>query len=114
MIKMDSERILEVLRNLIGNAVKFTPESGRVSVSARLRDQKVEVSVADTGPGIPKENLTMIFDKFQQANLGGSSQTNGTGLGLAMAKHIVNAHGGAIWAESEPGQGSAFIFVLPV
>ena len=112
-IRMDSERILQALRNLIGNAVKFTPEGGRVRVSALLVNRNVEVSVSDTGPGIPEENLSKIFDKFQQASPSGSYPMKGTGLGLAIVKHIISSHGGKIWAESKSGQGSTFIFVLP-
>ncbi|HVP76859.1 MAG TPA: ATP-binding protein [Thermodesulfobacteriota bacterium] len=112
-LKIDSERILQALRNIIGNAVKFTPENGRVKVSARRADHGVEVSVADTGPGIPAGNLITIFEKFQQATTGGSHAVKGTGLGLAIAKQIITLHGGKIWAESEFGRGSTFIFVLP-
>jgi len=112
IIKIDSERILQALRNIIGNAVKFTPEAGRVRISVRSIDHQVEVSVADTGPGIPAGNLVTIFEKFQQAKTGGSS-IQGTGLGLAIAKQIIARHGGKIWAESRSGQGSTFIFVLP-
>ena len=112
-IKMDSERILQALRNIIGNAVKFTPEKGRVRVSARRADHGVEVSMADTGPGIPAGDLITIFEKFQQANKEGSHPVKGTGLGLAIAKQIITHHGGKIWAESELGHGSTFIFVLP-
>ncbi len=106
---LDIEKILHVLRNLIGNAVKFTPDGGQVRISARLTNGNLEVSVADTGPGIPRENLIIIFDKFKSFN-----NRNGTGLGLAIVKNIINAHRGKVWAESEPGQGSTFIFVLPV
>ncbi len=113
-VRMDSERILQVLRNLIGNAVKFTPEGGRVMISASQVSQEVEVSVSDTGPGIPPANLTAIFDKYQQAAATGSYRMKGTGLGLSIAKHIISSHGGRIWAESRPGEGSTFIFVLPV
>jgi len=115
IIRLDSERILQVLRNLIGNAVKFTPEGGRVAVFAHHKDGLVEVSVADTGPGIPGKNLTTIFDKYQQASTPGFYQVKvsaGSGLGLAIVKHIVTSHGGKVWAESEPGQGSTFTFVL--
>jgi two-component system sensor histidine kinase GlrK len=112
-LKMDSERILQALRNIIGNAVKFTPEKGRVRVSARRADHGVEVSVADTGPGIPAGNLITIFEKFQQATTEGSHPVKGTGLGLAIAKQIITLHGGKIWAESDLGRGSTFIFVLP-
>ena len=114
VIRMDREKILQVLRNLIGNAVKFTPEGGEVRVSARLVHREVEVSVSDTGPGITKENLTTIFEKFHQAPLRNSDRVKGTGLGLAIVRHVIAAHGGRVWAESEPGHGSSFIFVLPV
>lgn len=113
VIKVDSEKVLQALRNLIGNAVKFTPDGGQVTISARQRDRAVEVSVADTGPGIPAENLATIFDKFQQAASAGSYRIKGTGLGLAIVKHIITSHGGKVWAESQAGQGSTFIFVLP-
>ncbi len=112
-LKMDSERMLQALRNIIGNAVKFTPEKGRVKVSARPADHGVEVSVTDTGPGIPAGNLITIFEKYQQATTGGSYPVKGTGLGLAIAKQIISLHGGKIWAQSELGRGSTFIFVLP-
>jgi len=111
-VKMDSERILQVLRNLIGNAMRFTPDEGQVTVSARSVDGGLEVSVADTGPGIPAEDLTSIFEKFKQAG-SKTSQIKGTGLGLAIAKQIITRHGGKIWAKSGPGSGSTFVFVLP-
>jgi two-component system sensor histidine kinase GlrK len=114
LIKMDSEKILQVLRNLIGNAVKFTPDGGRVRASARPVNGGVEFSVADTGPGIPSEKLAMVFDKFQQVPTPGSRGTRGTGLGLAIVQHIIKSHGGKVWVESQLGQGSTFIFVLPV
>lgn len=113
IVKIDSERILQALRNIIGNAVKFTPKGGRVKVSARSADHGVEVSIADTGPGIPKENLITIFEKFQQAITDRTLPTQGTGLGLAIAKQIITHHGGKIWAESQLGHGSTFIFFLP-
>ncbi len=112
--RADGGRILQALRNLVGNAVKFTPEGGQVTVSARHGNGTVEISVADTGPGIPTENLTTIFEKYQQATSTGSYRIEGTGLGLALVKHIVTSHGGKVWAESELGQGSRFTFVLPV
>jgi len=112
-VKMDRERLLQALRNLIGNAVKFTPRAGRVRVAVRSIDDKLEVSVWDTGPGIAPENLKTIFDKFHQGTHGGAFSANGTGLGLAIAKHIVTSHGGQIWAENHPAQGSTFIFILP-
>jgi two-component system sensor histidine kinase GlrK len=113
IIKIDSERILQALRNIIGNAIKFSPEKGRMRISARSVGHGVEISVADTGPGIPAGNLITIFEKFQQATTEGSRPVNGTGLGLAIAKQIITHHGGKIWAKSELGHGSTFIFVLP-
>ena len=112
-VKIDSERILQVLRNLLGNAVKFTPKGGQVSVAAKPADNTVEVSVKDTGPGIPAESLTSIFEKFNQGNPPRAQARVGTGLGLAIAKSIISSHGGKIWAESQLGKGSTFIFVLP-
>jgi two-component system sensor histidine kinase GlrK len=112
-LKMDTERILEVLRNLIGNAIKFTPRGGYVKVSTRPVNRGVEVSVADTGPGIPAEYLSTVFEKFRQAPRPGSNMSKGTGLGLAIAKQVITHHGGKIWAESEPGHGSTLFFVLP-
>ena len=113
MIKMDRERMLQVLRNFIGNAIKFTPRGGQITVSAVPKEGILEVCVKDTGPGIPQDNLTIIFEKFQQAPLQRSNSMRGSGLGLAIAKHIITAHGGKVWAESGPGQGSSFFFVLP-
>jgi two-component system, NtrC family, sensor histidine kinase GlrK len=115
-LKMDSERILQALRNLIGNAVKFTPAGGRVTLSAWPTDggvRGVKVSVADTGPGIPADSLSSIFDKYQQVTPNGSHPVKGTGLGLALVKEIITSHGGKVWAESKTGQGSTFIFILP-
>ena len=112
IINIDRERLLQVLRNLIGNAVKFTPDAGQVKILARSIDGGVEVSVADTGPGIPTEDLSTIFEKFRQVN-SEASQIKGTGLGLAIAKQVITRHGGKIWAESVSGGGSTFVFVLP-
>jgi two-component system sensor histidine kinase GlrK len=113
-VHMDGDRLLQALRNLIGNAVKFTPEGGSIKVSARPTNGGVEVAVQDTGPGIPKENMTTIFEKFHQVPGKSSNPMKGTGLGLAIVKHIITAHGGKVWAENQPGQGSTFFFVLPL
>jgi len=107
-LKVDRERMLQVLRNLIGNAVKFTPPQGHVIISARSVSPGVEISVRDTGPGIPGHKLSTVFEKYN-----GSDHRSGTGLGLAIAKHIIVAHGGKIWVESTLGEGSRFIFVIP-
>jgi two-component system sensor histidine kinase GlrK len=112
-VEIDTERILQVLRNLIGNAVKFTPGGGQVKVLARPVHKGVEISVIDTGPGIAQENLVIIFNKFEQVSPVGSSRVKGTGLGLAIVKHIIKSHGGEVWANSKLGEGSRFIFVLP-
>lgn len=110
---MDSERIRQVLRNLIGNALKFTPRGGLVRVVVRRTDEGATVAVTDTGPGIPNEHIHGIFEKFRQVSPANSRRLQGTGLGLAIVKHIVQAHGGRIWVESEVGRGSTFTFVLP-
>ena len=106
----DRGRILQVLSNLVGNAVKFTPNGSTVTISASRDGDVVRFSVADRGPGIPQEHISRIFDRFWQAKERGE----GAGLGLAIAKGIVEAHGGRIWAESEPGHGANFFFTLPV
>ncbi|MEW6109458.1 MAG: HAMP domain-containing sensor histidine kinase [Nitrospirota bacterium] len=111
-VKMDKERILQVLRNLMANALKFTPKDGYIWVFANPVDGGVQVSVADTGPGLSKEDMQTVFDKFKQATMTNSNRLKGTGLGLAIVKHIINAHGGKIWVESAPGKGSIFFFVL--
>lgn len=113
LLKLDQEKILQVLRNLIGNAVKFTPEGGQVIVGAGVNNGNVQISIGDTGPGIREDDLSKIFDKYHQVQTEGRA-AHGTGLGLAIAKYAVTAHGGKIWAESKPGEGSTFLFSLPV
>jgi two-component system sensor histidine kinase GlrK len=110
-LSIDAERMLQVLRNLIGNALKFTPRGGTVSITARHEEKTVLVSVADTGPGIPAEHVAVIFDKFRQAP--GAGRIPGSGLGLAIVKHIIEAHGGTVWVQSKAGNGSIFTFQLP-
>ena len=112
-VRLDPERILQVLRNLMANAVKFTPKGGQVSVAAKTHDGILEVSVKDSGPGIPAESLGSIFEKFSQGSHAGANHRQGTGLGLAIAKNIITSHGGNLWAESQLGSGSKFVFVLP-
>ncbi|HEY2988799.1 MAG TPA: ATP-binding protein [Candidatus Binatia bacterium] len=113
LVKMDPDRILQALRNLVGNAVKFTPDGGRVTLSAEQKNGNVQVTVTDTGPGISPDDLPMIFDKYRQGNSKSSYMLRGTGLGLSIVRHIITSHGGHVWVESEAGQGSSFIFVLP-
>jgi signal transduction histidine kinase len=107
----DRERLHQVLGNLVGNAVKFTPAGGRIRVSAgRAEHGEVRVAVEDTGPGIPPEHLEHVFDRFWQAR---STRRAGAGLGLAIARGVVEAHGGRIAARSEVGKGTTFEFTLP-
>jgi len=104
-------KLLErVFTNLIGNAIKFTPENGIITVSIKEQDNFVECFVQDTGEGIPKEYLKKIFEKFGQVK---NKTKGGTGLGLTICKYIVELHKGKIWVESEYGHGAKFVFVLP-
>ncbi|MGQ0834369.1 MAG: sensor histidine kinase [Gammaproteobacteria bacterium] len=107
----DRDRLGQVLSNLVSNALKFTPPQGRVSVRARLHHDNIHVSVQDTGPGVHPDSLPHIFDRFWQADRTSSA---GAGLGLQIAKGIVEAHRGSIWAESELGRGTTFHFTVPV
>jgi len=112
---MDAGRVKQVLLNLLGNAIKFTPEAGRVWVRADVADGMARVEVGDTGPGIPAEDQERIFLEFQQVKTGGGAdKPEGTGLGLALAKKFVEMHGGVLWVESEAGKGSRFFFTLPM
>jgi signal transduction histidine kinase len=111
---VDRERLHQVLFNLLDNAVRFTPPDGTVTVSATRRGVTCEVRVADTGPGIPAEHLPHVFERFYRVDQARSRGDGGTGIGLAIAHSIVEAHGGRIWAESEVGNGSVFAFDLPL
>jgi len=112
---MDAARVKQVLLNLVGNAIKFTPERGRVRVRSMAENGSVRVEVNDTGPGIPTGDHERIFLEFQQSQTTrGAGKPEGTGLGLALAKKFVEMHGGRIWVESEVGRGSTFAFSLPM
>jgi signal transduction histidine kinase len=102
---------VQVLSNLIGNAVKFSERGARVLVSATPGDDEVTLAVADNGPGIPAADLPHVFTRFYRSR--GTPRAKGTGLGLAIAEGIVRAHGGRIWVESTLGEGSTFAFTLP-
>ena len=108
----DERRVRQVIFNLLSNAVKFTPQGGTVDVSAVRVNGEVRVSVADTGPGIAPEDHDRIFEEFQQTDAG-AAHREGTGLGLALSKRLVELHGGHIWVDSELGKGSTFVFTLP-
>ena len=112
VIRGDERRLRQVVFNLLSNAVKFTPAGGSVVVETARVNGDVIVSVSDTGPGVAPEDQERIFDEFQQTELG-VAQRDGTGLGLALSKRIVELHGGRIWVESEPPQGSRFVFSVP-
>lgn len=108
-LELDPVRIREVLANLIANALRYTPSGGKVEAVVSVSGNKIAVSIRDTGTGIPPEDLPHIFDRFYR-----SEQSRGMGLGLAIAKYLVAAHNGKIVAESEPGKGTAFRFLLPL
>jgi CheY-like chemotaxis protein/anti-sigma regulatory factor (Ser/Thr protein kinase) len=109
-IQADGERVLEVLENLVGNAIKFTPAGGTIVIGARAQNAELVLWVKDTGAGIPPEQIPHLFDRFWQAAKG---DRRGAGLGLTICRAIVDAHGGRIWVESEPGVGSTVFFSLP-
>ena len=110
----DERKIKQILLNLLSNAVKFTPEGGRIEMKARQADGSVEISVTDTGIGIAPDDQPKIFEEFRQVGTDYAHKTEGTGLGLTLAKKFVELHGGRIWVESEVGKGSKFTFTLPV
>jgi signal transduction histidine kinase len=117
LVRADREKISHVLGNLLGNAIHFTPESGRVWITSRLRSTGVGaelvVEVGDTGIGIAPEHHELVFREFAQVDSSASRQHHGTGLGLAIARKLVELHGGRIWVESALGQGSRFYFTIP-
>lgn len=113
IICADEQRIVQVLLNLVGNALKFTPAGGSVTVRVLREGEEVRCEVADTGPGIPPEDLPRLFQRFSQLDMTTTRRAKGTGLGLSISKAIVEAHGGTIGVSSEPGYGSTFWFALP-
>ena len=106
-VRADEDRVKQVLFNLIDNALKFTPEGGRVEVEVKRVQSRVQVCVSDTGPGIPRAHQKAIFKKFHQVRKEG-----GTGLGLPISRKLVQMHGGKMWVESKVGEGSRFFFTL--
>ena len=110
----DPDRVIQTLTNLIGNAIKFSPRSATVEVSAQVEGDHVRFAVEDHGPGIPADQLETVFERFRQVDASDSRAKGGTGLGLAICRTIVEQHGGRIWAESVLGEGTVFSFTLPV
>jgi signal transduction histidine kinase len=110
-VHCDRDRVLQVLSNLIANAIKVTPGGGTITLAAEPRQHEVVLVVSDTGPGIAPDQLEHIFDRYWR---GGRVGYKGTGLGLGIARGIVEAHGGRIWVESALGQGATFRFTLPI
>jgi signal transduction histidine kinase len=108
----DERRLTQVLLNLVGNAIKFT-DNGEVAIKASNANGSFEVAVRDTGPGISEADQTKLFQEFQQADNSVTKKKGGTGLGLAISKRIIEMHGGRIWVESTPGNGSTFSFTVP-
>jgi len=112
-VRADPDRVHQILTNLVGNALKFTPAGGEVEVRLVRDGELLVTSVRDTGEGIPPDQLRVIFNKFQQVS-GSSGERKGAGLGLSIAKSLVELHRGQIWVESELGKGSTFYFTLPL
>ena len=110
-VQVDCDRVQQVVCNLVGNAMKFTPPGGRITVAARADGDEVEVSVKDTGAGMSEADLERVFEPYWQAQ---RTASLGAGLGLKIAKGIVEAHGGRIWVESALGEGTTFHFTLPI
>jgi two-component system phosphate regulon sensor histidine kinase PhoR len=104
----------QVFINLLDNAIKYTHETGEISISALEKEQgEIQVMIKDNGIGIPKEDLSRIFERFYRVDKGRSQELGGTGLGLSIVKHIIQAHGGKVWADSKLGEGSTFYIALP-
>ncbi len=113
MIGGDERKVKQVLVNLLSNALKFTPEGGRIEVGARLDGDKAEVSVTDTGIGIAPEDQAAVFEEFRQVGAA-DKKAEGTGLGLALSRKFIELHGGTISVKSQVGAGSTFTFTLPL
>ncbi len=111
-VPADKDRVRQVIANLVHNAIKFTRPGGRITITTRTLEGAVVVDIADTGIGIPKEDLARVFERFYKGDKARAGE--GTGMGLAIAKHVVEAHGGSIWVESEEGKGSTFSFSMPL
>jgi two-component system phosphate regulon sensor histidine kinase PhoR len=109
----DEGRLLQVFDNLLGNAIKFSPDGGQILVTVEDAGTMVRASVSDPGIGIPEDQQERIFERFYQVNGSAKRRFSGVGLGLAIVKRIVETHGGQVWVESEHGKGSTFYFTIP-
>ncbi|WP_144461573.1 cell wall metabolism sensor histidine kinase WalK [Siminovitchia fortis] len=112
-IKVDEDKLTQVIDNIISNALKYSPEGGRVTFRLKMLDDQIEISISDQGLGIPKENLEKVFERFYRVDKARTRRLGGTGLGLAIAKEMIGAHGGDIWARSVEGKGTTILFTLP-
>ncbi|MDN5708938.1 MAG: cell wall metabolism sensor histidine kinase WalK [Planococcus sp. (in: firmicutes)] len=112
-VEIDTDKLTQVIDNIISNALKYSPEGGKVRFSVREKEGELLVSISDEGMGIPKENVERIFDRFYRVDRARSRAMGGTGLGLAISKEMINAHGGRIWAQSRYGKGTSIYFTLP-
>ncbi|MGL4820657.1 MAG: cell wall metabolism sensor histidine kinase WalK [Bacilli bacterium] len=112
-IEIDTDKITQVIDNIISNAMKYSPEGGQITFRIKEKDEALEISITDEGMGIPRENIKKIFDRFYRVDRARSRKMGGTGLGLAIAKEMIGAHGGKIWARSVDGKGSTIFFTLP-
>ena len=112
-VEIDTDKMTQVIDNILNNAIKYSPDGGKITVSMKTTDDQMILSISDQGLGIPKEDLPKIFDRFYRVDKARSRAQGGTGLGLAIAKEIVKQHNGFIWAKSEYGKGSTFTIVLP-
>ncbi|MFS9062593.1 cell wall metabolism sensor histidine kinase VicK [Streptococcus infantis] len=112
-IEIDTDKMTQVIDNILNNAIKYSPDGGKITVSMKTTDNQMILSISDQGLGIPKEDLPKIFDRFYRVDKARSRAQGGTGLGLAIAKEIIKQHNGFIWAKSEYGKGSTFTIVLP-
>lgn len=112
-VKVDEDKLTQVIDNIISNALKYSPEGGRVTFKLKLKEDFIEASISDQGLGIPQENLEKVFERFYRVDKARTRRLGGTGLGLAIAKEMIAAHGGDIWAKSVEGKGTTIIFTLP-
>lgn len=112
-VEIDTDKMTQVVDNIMNNAIKYSPDGGKITVNMNTTDTQLIISISDQGLGIPKKDLPLIFDRFYRVDKARSRAQGGTGLGLAITKEIIKQHGGFIWAKSDYGKGSTFTIVLP-